>query len=106
MRILSLALLSTAAVLIGCSGNAPTAAPTSTPGGQAVVALPLATHGAPPPEIGILGAVTVQLDPASLTATATPLRTNEAYGDNYWLNATGFLDGAPCKDCFGVTGVE
>ncbi|MEO7994305.1 MAG: hypothetical protein ABI743_07890 [bacterium] len=61
---------------------------------------------APPPEIAVLGALSVRIDPVTLQATATPARTGSAYGDNYWLNATGFLAGAPCKDCFGVQGVR
>ncbi|MEO7995275.1 MAG: hypothetical protein ABI743_12825, partial [bacterium] len=91
-------------LLMGCSSHSPAIPAAPAPKRDQLATL--ATHGAPPPEIGVLAALTVDVDPVAMTATATPAHTGEAFGDNYWLNATGFLSGAPCRDCFGVVGVQ
>lgn len=92
-----------ALLLASCSGGPTPTTPTS--GGSTLAPAP-AIAPSIPSDVGLLGALTVRVDPATLTATADPMRLPTAYGDNYWLNATGFLDGAPCKDCFSVTGVS
>ncbi|MEO7995233.1 MAG: hypothetical protein ABI743_12615, partial [bacterium] len=97
---LLLPLLAVLGLLGGCGRDS--SLTSATPSGAGV-----ATAAATLPEgVGVLGALTVRLDPARLEATAIPARTGSAYGDNYWLNATGFLAGAPCKDCFGIQGVR
>ncbi|MEO7994385.1 MAG: hypothetical protein ABI743_08295 [bacterium] len=88
-------------LMAGCSRDV---APTLT--GEATVEPPTTPLLAPPADTAVLGALNVQFDPATGAATATPLRASTAYGDNYWLNATGFLDGVPCSDCFGLDSVH
>lgn len=103
MRLHSLVALLTLPLLgsLACQGGVPTnpAATQQAPGASVPAAVTL------PADVGLLGAMTVDIDPVALTAEANPVRVPTAFGDNFWLNATGFLDGAPCKDCFGVTGV-
>ncbi|HYE78785.1 MAG TPA: hypothetical protein VEI97_12445, partial [bacterium] len=59
-----------------------------------------------PDDLGVLGAWYVDLDPAAITGGVSPIRTGEAFGDSWWLNATGFLDNRPCGDCLALEGIQ
>ncbi|HYE78099.1 MAG TPA: sialidase family protein [bacterium] len=55
---------------------------------------------------GALGAFRFTLDPTQLQATLEPYgRSAMGFGDSYAVDASGFLAGSPCGDCFKVDGV-
>lgn len=96
------ALLLAAGLVTGCQGSGGPAAPVM----QENAASPApAMDAAPvPPGVGLLAVARLEVDRTSGLVTLEPLRTGQAIGDTFPLDATAFFTQDPCRDCLKVTG--